>query len=262
MSSSGVASADLRVPFDPRDVLARVVDGSSFDEFKPLYGTSLVTGWASIHGYPVGRPGQPPGRAVQRGGQQGHPVHPAGQPDRCPSAVSPEHHRLHGGQGVRTAGHHQRRGQDDQCRLQLPGPPPDRQHRCLLRCRQLRHVRSGLQPPLPLQLAQRPVGGHGPGPAGRRPVHRGPPECRIPGPPLRRGGRRRHAGRRWRPRSKPSRYLCSSPPASTTTGSSIPATPAPSSACASPSSTTPRSTGHAATACSGCDRADVRNGRP
>ena len=35
-------------------MLARVVDGSRFDEFKPLYGTSLVTGWASIHGYPVG----------------------------------------------------------------------------------------------------------------------------------------------------------------------------------------------------------------
>jgi len=50
----GVASADLRVPFDPREVLARVVDGSRFDEFKPLYGSSLVTGWASIHGYPVG----------------------------------------------------------------------------------------------------------------------------------------------------------------------------------------------------------------
>jgi acetyl-CoA carboxylase carboxyltransferase component len=50
----GVASADLRVPFDPRDVLARVVDGSCFDEFKPLYGSSLVTGWASIHGYPIG----------------------------------------------------------------------------------------------------------------------------------------------------------------------------------------------------------------
>ena len=50
----GVASADLRVPFDPRQVLARVVDGSCFDEFKPLYGSSLVTGWASIHGYPVG----------------------------------------------------------------------------------------------------------------------------------------------------------------------------------------------------------------
>ncbi len=50
----GIASADPRVPFDPREVLARVVDGSRFDEFKPQYGTSLVTGWASIHGYPVG----------------------------------------------------------------------------------------------------------------------------------------------------------------------------------------------------------------
>jgi acetyl-CoA carboxylase carboxyltransferase component len=50
----GIASADLRLPFDPRDVLARVVDGSRFDEFKPLYGPSLVTGWASIHGYPIG----------------------------------------------------------------------------------------------------------------------------------------------------------------------------------------------------------------
>jgi acyl-CoA carboxylase subunit beta len=50
----GICSADLKVPFDPRDVLARVVDGSRFDEFKPAYGTSLVTGWASVHGYPVG----------------------------------------------------------------------------------------------------------------------------------------------------------------------------------------------------------------
>jgi acetyl-CoA carboxylase carboxyltransferase component len=50
----GVVPADLRVPFDPREVIARVVDGSEFDEFKPLYGTSLVTGWADVHGYPVG----------------------------------------------------------------------------------------------------------------------------------------------------------------------------------------------------------------
>ncbi|MEX1007165.1 MAG: carboxyl transferase domain-containing protein [Acidimicrobiia bacterium] len=50
----GIASVDLRVPFDPREVLARVVDGSRFDEYKAGYGTSLVAGWASIHGYPVG----------------------------------------------------------------------------------------------------------------------------------------------------------------------------------------------------------------
>ncbi|MFH8794936.1 acyl-CoA carboxylase subunit beta [Streptomyces sp. NPDC017941] len=50
----GVVPADLRTPFDPREVIARVVDASDFDEFKPLYGTSLVTGWAALHGYPVG----------------------------------------------------------------------------------------------------------------------------------------------------------------------------------------------------------------
>jgi acyl-CoA carboxylase subunit beta len=50
----GIAPADIRVPFDPREVLARVVDGSVFGEYKQSYGTSLVTGWASVHGYPVG----------------------------------------------------------------------------------------------------------------------------------------------------------------------------------------------------------------
>ena len=50
----GIVPADLRIPFDPREVIARVVDGSDFDEFKPLYGSSLVTGWARVHGYPLG----------------------------------------------------------------------------------------------------------------------------------------------------------------------------------------------------------------
>jgi acetyl-CoA carboxylase carboxyltransferase component len=50
----GLASADIKVPFSAHEVIARVVDGSRFDEFKPLYGANLVTGWASIHGFPVG----------------------------------------------------------------------------------------------------------------------------------------------------------------------------------------------------------------
>ena len=49
-----LAPADLRIPVDPREIIARIADGSRFDEHKPLYGTSLVTGWASIHGYPLG----------------------------------------------------------------------------------------------------------------------------------------------------------------------------------------------------------------
>jgi acetyl-CoA carboxylase carboxyltransferase component len=50
----GCASADVRVPFDVREVYARLLDGSRFEEFKPLYGDKLVCGWASIHGFPVG----------------------------------------------------------------------------------------------------------------------------------------------------------------------------------------------------------------
>ncbi|MGF1465555.1 MAG: acyl-CoA carboxylase subunit beta [Sandaracinaceae bacterium] len=50
----GVVSADLRVPFDVREVIGRVVDGSRFSEFKPLYGSTLVCGWAHVHGFPVG----------------------------------------------------------------------------------------------------------------------------------------------------------------------------------------------------------------
>ena len=50
----GIASPDVRKPFDVREVIARIVDGSRFSEFKPLYGTTLVSGWAHLHGYPVG----------------------------------------------------------------------------------------------------------------------------------------------------------------------------------------------------------------
>jgi acetyl-CoA carboxylase carboxyltransferase component len=50
----GIASADLKIPFDSREVIARIADGSRFSEFKPLYGNTLICGWAHIHGYPVG----------------------------------------------------------------------------------------------------------------------------------------------------------------------------------------------------------------
>ena len=50
----GIASADIRIPFEAREVIARIVDDSRFEEFKPLYGTTLVTGWATLAGQPVG----------------------------------------------------------------------------------------------------------------------------------------------------------------------------------------------------------------
>ena len=50
----GLVSKDLKTPFDIREVINRITDGSEFEEFKPLYGPTLICGWARIHGYPVG----------------------------------------------------------------------------------------------------------------------------------------------------------------------------------------------------------------
>jgi len=50
----GIVPRDIRKPYDTREVIARIVDGSRFHEFKPRYGTTLVTGFARIMGYPVG----------------------------------------------------------------------------------------------------------------------------------------------------------------------------------------------------------------
>jgi 3-methylcrotonyl-CoA carboxylase beta subunit len=49
----GIVPADVRAPYDVHEVIARIVDNSEFDEFKPLYGATLVTGFARIWGYPV-----------------------------------------------------------------------------------------------------------------------------------------------------------------------------------------------------------------
>lgn len=50
----GILPKDLRTPFDSREIIARLVDGSRFEEFKALYGSSLICGFAHIHGFPVG----------------------------------------------------------------------------------------------------------------------------------------------------------------------------------------------------------------
>ncbi|TDU25787.1 3-methylcrotonyl-CoA carboxylase beta subunit [Panacagrimonas perspica] len=50
----GVIPADTRKPYDVREVIARMVDGSRLDEFKTRYGSTLITGFAHVHGYPIG----------------------------------------------------------------------------------------------------------------------------------------------------------------------------------------------------------------
>lgn len=51
---NGIVPTDSRKPFDIREIIARLVDGSEFDEFKALFGTTLVCGFAHLYGYPVG----------------------------------------------------------------------------------------------------------------------------------------------------------------------------------------------------------------
>ncbi len=50
----GIVNPDVKIPFDAREVIARIIDGSEFSEFKANFGSTLVCGWAEIHGYPVG----------------------------------------------------------------------------------------------------------------------------------------------------------------------------------------------------------------
>jgi 3-methylcrotonyl-CoA carboxylase beta subunit len=80
----GVLPPDVRTPGDAREILARLLDGSRFHEFKELYGTTLVTGFGRIHGYPVGvvanngilfpESGQKGAHFVELCGQRGVPL--------------------------------------------------------------------------------------------------------------------------------------------------------------------------------------------
>ena len=168
----GVPSADLRVPFDPNEVLARLLDGSEFDEYKPSYGTSLVTGWGQPARLPGRRAGQRPRRAVQRGVEEGSRVHHARQPGRHPAALPPQHHRVHRRDQLRAGRDHQGRRQADQHRGQQHGAPPLVVDGRLVRGGELRHVRTGLRPPLPVRLAQLTHRGDGPATARRRSLDR------------------------------------------------------------------------------------------
>ena len=95
-SCSGWSSRDLRQPVDVREVIARVVDGSRFEEFKPRYGPTRRVRLGVDPRLPGRHPRQQR-RALSGVGREGDALHPALQPDRRADAVPAEHHRLHGG---------------------------------------------------------------------------------------------------------------------------------------------------------------------
>ncbi len=119
-------SADRKVPFDPREVLARILDGSRFDEFKPLYGTALITGWASLHGYPDRHPRQRHGILFSEEAQKAAQFIQLSNQRDVPLLFV---HNMTGfmvGKRVRAGRHHQARRADDQRGLELQGPAPRR----------------------------------------------------------------------------------------------------------------------------------------
>jgi hypothetical protein len=161
-----VINADIRKPYDVREVIARIVDGSEFDEFKARYGTTLVTGFARLCGYPVGIVGNN-GVLFSESALKGTHFHRALRAAGCSTRIFAEHHRIHGGAKVRSGRDRQRRREDGDRRVLRESAEVHDHHRRQLRRRQLRHVRSRVQPALSVDVAQcsnlgdgRRAGGH------------------------------------------------------------------------------------------------------
>ncbi len=156
----GIIPQSSRKPYDVREIIARLVDGSWFDEFKALYGTTLVCGFADIHGISRRHPRQQR-HFVLRKRIEGHPLHRALLPRGNSAGVPAEHLRIHGGPGGRGGRHRQGRRQARhrgglRGRTEVHG-----HHRRQLRRRKLRHVRPRVRPAPAAAMAERPHLGDG-----------------------------------------------------------------------------------------------------
>ncbi len=167
----GVVNLDLRKAYDVREVIARMVDGSRFDEFKERYATTIVCGFARLHGFLVGIVANNGVLFSESALKTTHFI------ELCnlrgiPAGVSAEHHRVHGRQAVRARRHRQGRREDGARGGELGGAEVHRHHRRLVRRRQLRHVRAGLRATPAVDVAERAHLGDGRRAGGRRADHR------------------------------------------------------------------------------------------
>ena len=158
-------------PYDAREIITRLVDGSRFAEFKQEYGETLVTGFAHIHGHPVGIVANN-GVLFAESAMKGAHFIETVRPTRHPAAVPPEHHRFHGGARIRARRHRQARREDGQRRRLRPRAQAHGRRGRVVRCRDLLHVRSRLLAALPLVVAGSTGVGHGRRTGGIRAVHR------------------------------------------------------------------------------------------
>ena len=156
---TSLVPVDLKKPYDVHDVITRIVDGSDFQEFKPSYGSSLVTAFARIHGFPVGILANN-GVLFSEFSGQGRPFHRIVRPASYPASVPAEHHGIHGWNGSGARRHREAFGQARVCGFQCPCSEIHRVDRGIVRCGQLRHVRPRVQAALPVFLAKLPHRDH------------------------------------------------------------------------------------------------------
>lgn len=148
----GLVPDDPKKPYDAREIVARLADGSQFLEFKGEFDAQTLCGHLQIRAGPAVSSAttarSPPGR------EQGRAVHPALRPEPDTAAVLPQHHRFHGRHRIRAARGDQARLEADPGGGQRPGTEADHRGRRLLRRRQLCDVRPRPGPAFHLRLAQ------------------------------------------------------------------------------------------------------------
>ena len=156
----GIVPADLKKQYDVREVIARLVDGSEFDEFKALYGTTLVTGFAHIHGIPVGILGNNGILFSESALKAAHFIELCCQ--RCiPLLFLQNISGFMVGRDYEAGGIAKDGAKMVTAVACAQVPNITRRDRRLLWRRQLRHVRPRLWPALPVHLAERAHLGHG-----------------------------------------------------------------------------------------------------
>ena len=160
-----VVPVDTRTPYDVREVIRRVVDGSRFHEFKRLYGETLVTGFAKIWGHPVGIVANNGILFSESALKGAHFIELCNQ-RKIPLVFLQNITGFMVGREYENPWHRPRRRQAGHGGGVQRGPQVHGRDRWQLRGRQLRHVRARLRPSLPVDVAQRPDLGDGWG-AGR-----------------------------------------------------------------------------------------------